>query len=62
MYEYKFVRVKLGGLIESKPKQDYHEIIDRHAREGWRLVQIVTPPTGPYGTATHYEIVFEKQI
>lgn len=27
MYEYEFVRIELGGVFVSKPKQDYHEII-----------------------------------
>ncbi|MBB6713928.1 DUF4177 domain-containing protein [Clostridium gasigenes] len=62
MYEYKFIRLELRGLIESKPKQDYHAIVEEHAKEGWRLVQVLAPPTGAYGTATHFELIFEKQI
>lgn len=31
MYEYKFERVDLRGIIENKPVQDYHEA---HARQG----------------------------
>ncbi|WP_195264232.1 MULTISPECIES: DUF4177 domain-containing protein [unclassified Clostridium] len=62
MYEYKFIRLELKGFIESRPKEDYHMIINQHAKEGWRLVQILTPPTGAYGSATHFELIFEKQI
>ncbi|WP_365845443.1 DUF4177 domain-containing protein [Clostridium sp.] len=32
MYEYKFIRLELKGFIESKPSQDYHEIITVHAK------------------------------
>lgn len=62
MYEYKFIRLGLTGFFESKPKQDYHVIVNEHAKQGWRLVQILTPPTGAYGSATHFELIFEKLI
>lgn len=62
MYEYKFVELDLKGFFELKPTEDYHEIIHTHAREGWRLIQMVTPPTGSYGAATHFELIFERKI
>ena len=61
MFEYKFVRGELrSGLIKHKPKEDYHEIIKTHARQGWRLVQIFAPSVGAYGVAGYYELIFEK--
>jgi len=62
MYEYKFVKLQVKGFFIRGPEQDYHKIIERHAKEGWRLVQILTPPTGSYGTATYFELIFERQI
>lgn len=64
MYKYEFVRIELKrfSLKELKTKQDYHKIIEENAKKGWRLVQIVTPPTGIYGSATHYELIFEKEV
>jgi hypothetical protein len=64
MYDYKFVRLEMEkfSFTELKPKQDYHIIVEEHARQGWRLVQILTPPTGIYGSATHFELIFEKQV
>lgn len=62
MFEYKFVKLELKGIFTSKPKQDYHDIINAHAKEGWRLVQVLTPPTGVYGSATHFELIFEKSL
>lgn len=42
MFEYKFVKVELHwGFTRSKPAEDYQEIIQEHARDGWRFVQIV---------------------
>lgn len=60
MYEYKYVKIKVTGFIR-RPESDYHAIIDQHAREGWRLVQILTPPIGSYGTAPYYELIFERE-
>jgi hypothetical protein len=60
MYEYDFVKVRLGGFWQSKPQEDHHEIIRRRAQSGWRLVQILAPPTGPYGVAPHFELIFER--
>lgn len=64
MYEYKFVKLELQkfSFKELKPIQDYHLIVEDYAKQGWRLVQILTPPTGAYGSATHFELIFEKQV
>ncbi|MEH7225538.1 DUF4177 domain-containing protein [Bacillus sp. JJ1566] len=62
MYEYKFIKLVVKGILESKPEQDYHEIIHEHAKDGWRLVQVLTPPTGPSGAATYFELIFEKHV
>ena len=60
MYEYKFVRIDLSPFGR-KPKEDHHEIIKKHAKEGWRFVQIFAPATSGYGAANHYEVIFERQ-
>ena len=59
--EYKFLTLALG-FFSDKPKGDYHDIINEHAREGWRLVQIFAPGTGPAGKASYFEIIFEKSL
>ncbi|SDS66169.1 protein of unknown function [Paenibacillaceae bacterium GAS479] len=61
-YEYKFVKVELKGVFESKPKQDYREIVREHAGEDWRLFQIFAPGTHGYGTATWFELIFERAV
>lgn len=62
MYEYKFVKVSLKtSFTGTKPIEDYHEIIEHHAKEGWRLVQIFAPGIKAYGAAGFYEIIFERQ-
>lgn len=61
MYEYKFVKIEMKGTAAVKPKEDYRQVVQEHAGEGWRLVQVVTPPTGFNGTAEYFELIFEKQ-
>ncbi len=60
-YKYEFIKVKLkSGFWTNKPKEDYHSIIQKHADDGWRLVQIFAPATSGYGSSSFFEIVFEK--
>lgn len=61
MYEYKFHQVELSKL-RSKPKEEYHEIIEKYASEGWRFVQIFAPSTTGYGGASYFELIFEKEL
>ena len=65
MYEYKFVRVDLEGFLIAtrRPKVDHHRLIEEHAREGWRLVQIFAPAVSVMsgGTPYYFEIIFERE-
>lgn len=61
MHEYKFVKVELSTW-NSKPKEDYQDIIHKHASEGWRFVQIFAPSTKGYGSAAYFELIFEKPL
>jgi hypothetical protein len=62
MYEYKFIEIELKqGFLKSESKEDYRKIIQDHAEEGWRLVQIFAPGTGAYGAASKFELIFEKE-
>lgn len=49
-----------SGLFGSKPRQDYQEVIETHAKEGWRFKQIFAPATKGYGSAAYFELIFEK--
>lgn len=61
MYEYKFVKVQFSGM-KLEPKEDYQVMVNNYAKDGWRLIQVLTPPTIGYGTLGYYEFVFERQI
>ncbi|HUW14018.1 MAG TPA: DUF4177 domain-containing protein [Anaerolineae bacterium] len=61
MYEYRFERIDMK-FMSSTPQRDYHEIIERYAREGWRFVQIFAPASVMSGGAAGYmEIIFERE-
>ena len=63
MYKYEFVKIKLkSGFMSVKPEADYQEIIHEYARKGWKLKQIFAPPIAGYGTASYFELIFEKEI
>jgi Domain of unknown function (DUF4177) len=57
IYEYKFIKLKIS-IWTGKPKQNHQEIIQDHARQGWRLVQIVQPIHGHY----EMEMIFERPV
>lgn len=56
MFEYKFIR--LDSKIFGGVKQDYQLIVEEHACQGWRLVQIFAPSSG--GSPLYYELIFER--
>jgi hypothetical protein len=62
-YEYKFVKLGEGWLsIRKEAKQKYQEVVHQHAADGWRLVQVFSPGVGAYGSATFYELIFEREL
>ncbi|MBL8861644.1 MAG: DUF4177 domain-containing protein [Planctomycetes bacterium] len=61
-YEYKFVRLGEGWLgVRKAAVQGYQQVVHDHARDGWRLVQVFAPPTGAYGVAKFFELIFERE-
>jgi hypothetical protein len=62
-HEYKFIRLGEGWLTVGKEaKTSYQDVINEHAKEGWRLVQVFAPGTGTYGAAKYYEIILERPV
>jgi hypothetical protein len=65
LYEYKFVKVDLEGFLISakRPSVDHHRLIEEHARDGWKLVQIFAPAVSVIsgGTPDYFEIIFERE-
>lgn len=61
MYEYAFVKVELDRF-KSQPKEPYHDVVRQYAAEGWRLNQIFAPSVAGFGSATFYELIFERIV
>ena len=58
MYEYKVVRIPIN-VWTGKPKEDYLNVIQDYAEDGYRLVQVYNPSISGYMTK-YIEIIFEK--
>jgi hypothetical protein len=62
MYEYKFVKLEFKAFSK---RPDYHEVIEQHAADGWRFIQIFSPKFQPFfGTSSKekfYELIFERE-
>lgn len=62
-YEYKFIRLGEGfWSVRAEARNNYQQEIQKHGRDGWRLVQIFAPGVGGYGAAKFYELVFERPV
>lgn len=63
MYEYNFVNIPFKKL-SGNPREDYREVIQDQAKEGWRFVQIFSPDLATSGVAvgTYYELIFERPV
>jgi hypothetical protein len=60
-YEYKFVRLGEGWMAARREaKQGYQRVIEEHARQGWRLLQVFAPGVGAYGAAKYFELILER--
>lgn len=59
MYQYKYEKATLGNFFTVA---NYHKIIDNHAKEGWRLVQVLPVEYNGHGKPKDFEIIFEKYI
>jgi hypothetical protein len=59
MFEYKFVPLKTS-VWTSKPKEDYKQIIEEYARQGWRFIQMIVTPNG--AGSNNFEMVFERVV
>ncbi|WP_425448847.1 DUF4177 domain-containing protein [Dethiothermospora halolimnae] len=67
MYEYKSVEVPLKRGLKVHTGDTFNEcmgVIQEHVKEGWRLVQVLAPPSEKTGVymPSNYQIIFEKEI
>lgn len=65
MYEYKRVTVKAKPKLILDLEQIFDQCmqqINEHAKQGWRLVQIVPPIEKSLINIYGYEIIFEREV
>ena len=65
-YEYKFVRIGENRLsavfgVQDRARRTYETLVEDHARDGWRLVQIFAPGVAAFGAAKYYELILERE-
>ncbi|MBF6595010.1 MAG: DUF4177 domain-containing protein [Thermaceae bacterium] len=58
MYNYKFVRVAVNYLRDGIDAHTYQAVVEEHAREGWRLVQIFVE--NPAAIPSEYVVILER--
>lgn len=61
MYEYHFKKIKVSSLL-GKTKEDYEEIIQQQASQGWRLHTFSPLPFGASGQAVSIQLIFERKV
>lgn len=57
MYEYKYVEVKSGSFFI---QSNHREIINEHARAGWRFVAAIPSYNTAEGKIRYLDLVFER--
>ncbi len=59
-YEYKFIRLGEGYRGIKEEAYSYKEVINEHAEEGWRLVQVFAP--GYSASKQYFEVILEREL
>ena len=62
-YEYKTIRIsqKGWGLTKSRTIPDLESTLNREAKEGWRLCEIIQPAAA-FGESTAVIVIFERVL
>jgi hypothetical protein len=65
-FEYKFVRIGESRLsavfgVQDRARKTYETVIQEHAQDGWRLVQVFAPGVAAFGAAKYYELILERE-
>lgn len=60
MKEYKKIRIDLTTWGRNA-KKDYIEVANQEALNGWKLIQVFAPAISGYGSATYFELIFERE-
>ena len=63
MYEYMYVNVAVeNGFLYDRTGDNYREIIDRAARDGWRYAGNMPMKQSGYGIIKEFDLIFEREV
>ncbi|WP_416335146.1 DUF4177 domain-containing protein [Anaerococcus sp. DFU013_CI05] len=67
MFEYKFEKVIISNGLKERQDNNMEQVekaIVDHAKDGWRLVQVLVVPKEKAGLfmINYYKIIFEREI
>ncbi len=61
-YEYKIIRISQKGWgFKSRTIPDLESTLNREAKEGWRLCEIIQPAAS-FGESTAVIVIFERVL
>lgn len=61
MYKYKYVSINQEYMMYSNVFEEYREIIDEHASNGYRYVGFIPAKINPNGKITILDLIFETE-
>ena len=61
MYTYEYERVYAQGFLTAKT-QEYREIIEQRARDGWRYAGFIPVKQIGEGYIAEMDLIFEKEL
>lgn len=57
-----FVYLIINKVVNLQVSINQNAIIDKYAKEGWRLVQVFPMNYNSHGKPMEYEVIFERKI
>ena len=61
MFEYEVYTIAVGSFA-GKPKEDVQDVIQRYAKQGWRLHTYAPLASGAGGQVLSIQLIFERSI
>lgn len=61
MFDYKFKKISAkSGFFKFSYDKDYKKIIQEHAHQGWRFIQLVPTVWDGHGRTKEIDLIFER--
>ena len=60
MKKYEYIRLRIGGFVNSKC-EEHREIINKYAAKGYRFVNYIPTKIEPFGRFMEIDLIFEME-